>query len=54
MKKKFDVLKWIRDIRDENYKRERDLTPQEQIKQARSQAERFRASRHGKKRSFKK
>ena len=51
MKKRFDVLKWIRDIRDENYKRERDLTPQEQIRRTRSQAERFRASRHTNKRS---
>ena len=46
--KKFDTLKWIRKVRDEHHERQRDLTVEQKIKQAETEAETFRASRPGK------
>jgi hypothetical protein len=42
--KKFDVLKWIRKIRDENYERTKHMSPEELIADTRAGAARFRAS----------
>ena len=42
--KRFDVLKWLRKVRDENYERQKDMSPEELIADTKAGAERFRAS----------
>ena len=46
--KKFNTLKWIRKVRDENHEQQRNLTSEQKIKQTETEAETFRASRSGK------
>ena len=41
MKKIFDVLAWIREVRDRNYLRERKLGPAAKIAQAQKEAQAF-------------
>ncbi len=41
--KRFDVMKWLRKVRDEDYRRHRGMTPEQIIEDARKGAAEFRA-----------
>ena len=43
--KTFDVLEWIRQVRDEHHAQQRGATPEERIAQTRAEARAFRDSR---------
>jgi len=45
VKKKFDVLAWIRKVRDEYHHQERGLAGEEKLRRTREAADRFRDSR---------
>ncbi len=47
--KKFDVLKWIRRVRDGHYQQQQNLSAEEKLKRTSVEAGRFRASRPEKK-----
>ena len=49
--KNFDALKWIRQVRDANYRKQRHLTLEQQVAQTRQEAAKFRAFRAAKKAS---
>ena len=43
--KKFDTLKWIRQVRDRHHERQRNLSEDAKLAQTKGEAEQFRASR---------
>lgn len=51
--KKFDVLRWLRKLRDEHQQRQRAVSPEQQIEQTKAEAQAFRASRPGRSTSAK-
>jgi len=42
---KFDVLKWIRDVRDRHHRERKGLSVEERIRRTEDAAEKFRSSR---------
>ena len=44
MANRFDVMKWLRKVREDNYKATRNLTPEQLIAQTRAGAEAFEKS----------
>lgn len=43
--KRFDTLKWIRQVRDSYHERHRNLSAEEKLRQTKAEAEEFRKSR---------
>ena len=43
--KKFDVLKWVRQLRDEQRQQQQHMSVEEKLGKTKAEAERFRASR---------
>ena len=43
--RRFKVLPWLRKVREENYRQDRGLTPEQVIDRTRAEARAFRASR---------
>ena len=52
--KRFDVMKWLRKVRDENYERTKNMSPEELLADTRARVEKFRASAASRKKSPKK
>lgn len=52
--KNFDVMKWLRKVRDENYERQKGMSPEEMIADTKARAARFRASVDRRKKTSKK
>jgi len=45
MKKGFDVMKWLGQVRDGHYREQRELSVEQKLAATRAEAERFKASR---------